>query len=174
VYTCILLSVMNFNKKTKPYLAFFRSIAAAAAVARRSVYIIFGIVYARKKKIKMFSSEKTGSRFICTVRFFFFFIFFYTSFAIPPTFLPRGLVSRGGGNNSAHGPLQSHQRQQTLYVSWLGMEKKIEFLLIKPLYYSFNCRVPTSRITMHFTFQETGFNKKKIRYSLFALFPKTI
>jgi len=96
-------------------------------VARRSVYIIFGIVYARKKKIKMFSSEKTGSpRSICTVRFFFFY-FFYTSFAIPPTFLPRGLVSRGGGNNSAHGPLQSHQRQQTLYVSWLGMKKKKKY-----------------------------------------------
>lgn len=53
------------------------------------------------------------------------------------------------------------------------MEKK-EFLLIKPLYYItlFNCRARARarehlylvrgrpRITMHFAFQETGFNKK--------------
>jgi hypothetical protein len=108
---------------------------------------------------KLFLSEKNGFFGIkCTaIREFFILVLLYH----PPFYHPEVSFPGAGVTiqHMAHFRAIRDNRYYT-YVSWLS--EKIEFLLIKPLYYSFNCRACPPRGSQSiFTFQETGFNKKK-------------
>lgn len=125
------------------------------------------------KKNKNVFIGKNGFSFYMYSYIFFFYIFLHQFRYTTHLFTPRSRFP-GRGKQFSTWPTSEPSETTDIIRFLVGSEKKIEFLLIKPLYYSFNCRVPTSRITMHFTFQETGFNKKNSLFAIRSLFPKTI